>query len=83
MPLYRVTFWVVLMVCMINVFTNLCTVYSIMTAVKWFFTVMLITVGDSDGIINGKRYFKCERPQAAVFVEANRVSLTVPVKVTL
>ncbi|XP_065913818.1 uncharacterized protein [Dysidea avara] len=37
-------------------------------------------VGDSDGIINGKRYFKCERPQAAVFVEANRVSLTVPVK---
>jgi len=42
----------------------------------------LITVGDSDGIMNGKRYFKCERPQA-LFVEANRVALTVTVKVTI
>ena len=40
------------------------------------------TVGDSDGIntTNGKRYFSCNRPQA-VFVEINRVTLTVPMKV--
>ena len=37
-------------------------------------------VGESDGITNGKRYFSCNRPQA-VFVEIDRVTLTVPIKV--
>ena len=37
-------------------------------------------VGESDGVANGKRYFNCSRPHA-VFVEIDRVTLTVPMKV--
>ena len=39
-------------------------------------------VGESDGVANGKRYFNCSRPHA-VFVEIDRVTITVPMKVNL